>query len=66
MGLPEAIAHCAAAHSGEGELVVRSLENTILHQADYTFWRVAEAGAQLAETDPWLDGELSGKSGTKI
>ena len=40
MGLPEGIAHCAAAHSGEGELVQRSLENTILHQADYTFWRV--------------------------
>ena len=36
MGLPEGIAHCAAAHSGEGELVVRSLENTILHQTDRT------------------------------
>ena len=58
LGLPEGMAHCAAAHSGEGELVLRSLENTILHQADYTFWRVAEAGGQLAETDPWLDGEL--------
>ena len=66
LGLPEAVAHCAAAHSGEGELVVRSLENTILHQADYTFWRVVEAGGQLADSDPWLDGELSGRSGTKI
>ena len=66
LGLPEEVAHCAAAHSGEGELVLRSLENTILHQADYTFWRVAEAGGQLADTDPWLDGELSATSGTKI
>ena len=44
MGLPEEVAHMAAAHSGEGELLVRSLENTILHQAGYTFWRVVEAG----------------------
>jgi putative nucleotidyltransferase with HDIG domain len=54
MGLPEAVAHMAAAHSGEGELLVRSLENTILHWADYTFWRVAEAGGQLADSDAWL------------
>lgn len=54
MGLPEAVAHMAAAHSGEGELLVRSLENTILHQADYTFWRVVEAGGQFADSDPWL------------
>ena len=66
MGLPEGIAHCAAAHSGEGELVQRSLENTILHQADYTFWRVADAGGQLAESDPWLDGELAARSGARI
>ena len=66
LGLPEEVAHCAAAHSGEGELVLRSLENTILHQADYTFWRVADAGGQLADTDPWLDGELSATSGTRI
>ena len=37
-GLPEEVAHCAAAHSGEGELLVRSLENTIVHHADYAFW----------------------------
>ncbi|MCC7281225.1 MAG: HD domain-containing protein [Acetobacteraceae bacterium] len=55
MGLPEAVAHMAAAHSGEGELLVRSKENTILHWADYTFWRVVEAGGLFAETDPWLD-----------
>lgn len=56
MGLPEAVAHMAAAHSGEGELLVRSIENTILHWADYTFWRVVEAGGQFADSDPWLDG----------
>lgn len=56
MGLPEAVAHMAAAHSGEGELLVRSLENTILHWADYTFWRVVEAGGQFADSDPWLEG----------
>jgi len=55
MGLPEPVAHMAAAHSGEGELLVRSLENTILHWADYTFWRVVEAGGQFAEEDRWLD-----------
>jgi putative nucleotidyltransferase with HDIG domain len=33
-GLPEEVAHIAAAHSGEGELLVRSLENTIVHFAD--------------------------------
>ena len=66
MGLPEEVAHMAAAHSGEGELLVRSLENTILHWADYTFWRVVEAGNQFADTDPWLDGEMSGKSGGQI
>ena len=58
MGLPEEVAHMAAAHSGEGDLLVRSLENTILHWADYTFWRVVEASDQFADQDPWLDGEL--------
>jgi len=57
LGLPEAVAHMAAAHSGEGELLVRSLENTILHWADYTFWRVVEAGGQFADSDPWLKGD---------
>lgn len=55
MGLPEAVAHMAAAHSGEGELLVRSKENTILHWADYTFWRVVEAGGLFADQDTWLD-----------
>jgi putative nucleotidyltransferase with HDIG domain len=48
VGLPEEVAHCAAAHSGEGELLVRSLENTIVHHADYAFWAVCRAGDLLA------------------
>ncbi|MFW5832469.1 MAG: HD domain-containing protein [Pseudomonadota bacterium] len=63
MGLPEAVAHMAGAHSGEGELLVRSLENTILHWADYTFWRVLEAGDQLADADDWLGGLTHGRAG---
>jgi putative nucleotidyltransferase with HDIG domain len=47
VGLPEAVAHCAAAHSGEGELVVRSLENTIVHHADYAFWAICRAANLL-------------------
>ena len=47
VGLPEAVAHMAGAHSGEGELVVRSLENTVVHHADYAFWRTLEAGGLL-------------------
>jgi hypothetical protein len=41
------VAHCAAAHSGEGELLVRSLENTIVHHADYAFWGIARAADLL-------------------
>jgi putative nucleotidyltransferase with HDIG domain len=47
VGLPEEVAHCAGAHSGEGELVTRSLENTIIHHADYAFWRILDAGGLL-------------------
>ena len=47
VGLPEEVAHMAGAHSGEGELVVRSLENTVVHHADYAFWRTLEAGGLL-------------------
>jgi putative nucleotidyltransferase with HDIG domain len=47
VGLPEEVAHCAAAHSGEGELLVRSLENTMVHHADYAFWGIARAGDLL-------------------
>ena len=47
VGLPEEVAHMAGAHSGEGELVKRSLENTVLHHADYAFWSTLEAGGLL-------------------
>jgi putative nucleotidyltransferase with HDIG domain len=51
--LPEEIAHIAMAHSGEGELLVRSLECMIVHQADYTFWKTLLAGGMLIpETVP--------------
>ena len=46
-GLPESIVHIAGAHSGEGELVVRSLECTIVHSADYAFWDALKAGGLL-------------------
>jgi putative nucleotidyltransferase with HDIG domain len=47
VGLPEEIAHIAMAHSGEGELLLRSLECMIVHQADYTFWNTLLAGEML-------------------
>ena len=46
-GLPEAVCHAAGAHSGEGELVVRSLENTIVHHADHSFWRILASAGML-------------------
>lgn len=52
-GLPEAVAHMAAAHSGEGELLQRSLENTILRWADHTFWLVAETAGILDPDSDW-------------
>jgi putative nucleotidyltransferase with HDIG domain len=51
VGLPEAVAHTAGAHSGEGDLITRSLENTIVHHADYAYWRILErAGLLESET----------------
>ena len=49
VGLPEEVAHIAGGHSAEGEFVVRSLENTIVHQADVDFWRILEAGGLVEE-----------------
>lgn len=49
VGLPEEVCHAAGCHSGEGELVRRSLHVTILHHADYTFWEALEAGEHLRE-----------------
>ena len=44
VGLPEEIAHIATGHSAEGELLVRSLENTIINYADHAFWWILVAG----------------------
>lgn len=52
--LPEPVAHIAGGHSGEGELLTRSLENTIIRWADHSFWKIVEAGGQLNEVDKWL------------
>ena len=49
VGLPEGVAHIAGAHSAEGERIVRSLENTIVHHADHAFWRILGAGGLLEE-----------------
>jgi putative nucleotidyltransferase with HDIG domain len=34
-GVPDAVCHIVAAHAGEGELVKRSVEATIVHHADF-------------------------------
>lgn len=47
VGLPEAVAHTAGAHSGEGELIKRSLENTLVHYADAAYWRAMERANRL-------------------
>lgn len=52
--LPEAIAHCAGAHSAEGELLERSLENTIIRWADHSFWMIIEKGRMVSAIDNWL------------
>ncbi len=49
VGLPEEVAHIAGGHSGEGELITRSLENTIVNHADHAFWRILGAGDLLDE-----------------
>ena len=42
VGLPEAVAHTAGAHSAEGELIKRSLENTLVNSADHAYWAAME------------------------
>ena len=49
IGLPEEVCHAAGCHSGEGELVDRSLHVTIVHHADYAFWRPLQAGGMLED-----------------
>jgi putative nucleotidyltransferase with HDIG domain len=55
VGLPEAVAHTAGAHSREGNLIVRSLENTIVHYADHAFWAILERAGRL---EPLPDGRI--------
>ncbi|WP_210163435.1 HD domain-containing protein [Lutibaculum baratangense] len=55
VGLPEEVAHIAAGHSGEGELMIRSLENTIVHMADIGYWQIMLAGGMIQ------DGTISDK-----
>lgn len=50
VGLPEAVAHTAGAHSAEGEHIERSLENTLVHYADSGYWRVMELTNRLDPT----------------
>ncbi len=47
-GLPEVVAHTAGGHSGEGELIQRSLLNTIVHFADYSYWHMVDRAGLLA------------------
>jgi putative nucleotidyltransferase with HDIG domain len=49
VGLPEEVAHIAAGHSGEGELLVRSLENSIVHMADIGYWSTMLAAGLIQE-----------------
>jgi putative nucleotidyltransferase with HDIG domain len=49
VGLPEAVAHTAGAHSGEGELIKRSLENMLVHYADHAYWNVLERAGFLKQ-----------------
>jgi putative nucleotidyltransferase with HDIG domain len=50
VGLPEAVAHVAGAHSPEGQFVTRSLLCTIIHQADYAFWDVLRSAGLLQQS----------------
>lgn len=53
VGLPEEVAHVAAAHSAEGNMVARSIENCIIHAVDEAYWQVMTAGNQVKpETIP--------------
>jgi len=50
VGLPEAVAHVAGAHSAEGQFVRRSLINTLVHHADYAFWDALRSAGRLKST----------------
>jgi putative nucleotidyltransferase with HDIG domain len=52
VGLPEAVVHCAAAHSIslEGSFVEVSLETKIVQYADVAFWDMLERAGVVAES----------------
>jgi len=58
VGLPEEIAHIAAAHAAEGDLLYRSLECVIVHRADHLWWSIAGACGLL---EPASTGLLVGR-----
>jgi len=43
------VAHTAGAHSGEGELIQRSLVNMLVHYADHACWNVLERAGFLKQ-----------------
>lgn len=47
IGLPEEVCHAAGCHSGEGELVKRSLHVMLVHQADVAFWTALDTAGAL-------------------
>lgn len=52
VGLPDEVAHIAVGHSREGEIIIRSLECTIVTHADHAYWQILQAGGLLADEDP--------------
>jgi 23S rRNA maturation-related 3'-5' exoribonuclease YhaM len=51
VGLPEPVVHSAGYHSGEGELVTRSLEVTIVRHCDRAFWEIADRAGLLQPSE---------------
>ena len=54
VGLPERIAHIAAAHSREGDSIVRSLECTIIHYCDHALSQALRVGGLVHDGPPRL------------
>ncbi|WP_439605097.1 HD domain-containing protein [Shinella sp.] len=52
VGLPENIAHIAAAHSREGDTIVRSMECTVIQACDHALWQVLRLGGMIKDGEP--------------
>ena len=50
IGLPEEVCHAAGCHSGEGELVERSLHVRLVHYADLVYWGSLTAGGLMEDS----------------